>query len=193
MGDALRQRRAPAELAETGQVIEINDKISDYGRLTEIVSTDLAALDTDQVPSGWRDRDVTGWLEFGYVGGERSDTAVEGEVEVDVDAVCQRCLEPFRLPLSVRLKLLMITPEQVATSREGYETWELADRFVEPAEIVEEALIMAMPLSAMHAGACRTAARDTYGERTTRPFASLRAQMEATKDPARRERGSRRK
>jgi uncharacterized metal-binding protein YceD (DUF177 family) len=61
------------------------------------------------------------------------------------------------------------------------EPWELDDEMVCPAEIVEEVLIMAMPLSAMHddAAACREfeAAGDEV-EQTTRPFAALKARLE---------------
>lgn len=181
MGDPLRQRHAPIELAEEGQVIEINDKISDYQRLSEIVGTDLAALDASRVPADWAAAPLTGRLAFGYVGVDRRAPALEGEVWVEIDAVCQRCLGPFRLPLSAELKLLLSTPGHPISPREGYETWELVEDRVQPAEIVEEALIMAMPLSAKHAD--RDACASVDGEpapagKTVRPFAALRAQME---------------
>ena len=55
MGNPLRDRRPLAELAEKGQVIEITAKISDFERLAGIVEADLATLDPDKLPQGWRD------------------------------------------------------------------------------------------------------------------------------------------
>ena len=68
-----------------------------------------------------------------------------------------------------------------AHSDDACEVWELEDDTVRPADIVEEALIMAMPFSARHdtAEACRefaTAASDA--SQTTRPFAALKAQLD---------------
>lgn len=182
MGDPLRQRHAPVDLADEGQVIEINDKISDYQRLSEIVGTDLAALDAGRVPADWAAAPLTGRLAFGYAGIDRQAPALEGAVCVEIDAVCQRCLGPFRLPLSAELKLLLSTPGRPISPREGYETWELAEDRVQPAEIVEEALIMAMPLSAKHVDrdACTAVAGGPApADETVRPFATLRERMEA--------------
>ena len=107
-----------------------------------------------------------------------------GEVAVTVDAVCQRCLEPFRLPLASELRLLPTTVEQGVSAGTDFEPWELQDDMVCPADIVEEVLIMAMPLSAMHdsAEACGGyEPADEQVEQTTMPFAELRAQLDQDK------------
>jgi len=184
MGNPLRDRRPLAELAVKGQVIEIAAKISDFDQLAGIVEADLAALDPDKLPRDWRDSAVTGRLAFGYLDAQKQVVTLEGEVAVTVDAVCQRCLEPFRLPLSVALRVLPITTGQSVTGGENFEVWELDDATLRPADIVEEALIMAMPLSAMHdtADNCRkfgATASDT--SQTTKPFASLKAQIDKNK------------
>ena len=66
MGNPLRDRRTAAELASDGQVIEIADKISSFDSLASIVEADLAALDPDKMPSGWRDCAVLGEIQFGF-------------------------------------------------------------------------------------------------------------------------------
>jgi hypothetical protein len=67
MGNPLRDRRPLAELAGQGQVIEIMEKIRNFERLAGIVDADLAVLDPDKLPQGWRDSAVTGRLAFGFV------------------------------------------------------------------------------------------------------------------------------
>jgi len=181
MGNPLRVRRPIAELAAKGQVIEIAEKIGNFERLAGIVEADLGALDSDKIPPDWRESLVTGRLEFGFADAQQQVASLVGEVAVTVDAVCQRCLEPFRLPLASELRLLPTAEEQGASTGAGFELWELDDDRVCPADIVEEALIMAMPLSAMHdtAVACREyEPAGGEAERTVRPFAALKNRMD---------------
>ena len=101
MGNPLRERRSAAEWAAESQVIEIADKIGNFGQLSAIVEADLAALDADKMPAKWRDTVVSGCLEFGFADAQQMLPAVRCRARVEVDAVCQRCLGAFRLPLEV--------------------------------------------------------------------------------------------
>ncbi len=184
MGNPLRVRRPVAELAAKGQVIEIADKVGSFERLAEIIEADLATLDPDKIPGGWRDSQVAGRLEFGFADAQMQVATIEGELAVTIDAVCQRCLEPFRYALSAELRLLPTMDGQGAATGADFELWELDDASICPAEMVEEVLIMAMPLSAMHddaevCGGYEPA--DEQVEQTTTPFAGLRAQLDRDK------------
>ena len=181
MGNPLRVRRPVTELAAKGQAIEIAEKIGSFKQLAAIVEADLATLDPVKIPRGWRDSMVTGRLEFGFADAQMQVASLEGEVATTVDAVCQRCLEPFRYPLSAELRLLPTTDGQGVSAAGDFEPWELDEEIICPAEIVEEVLIMAMPLSAMHetAEACGGyEPADEQVEQTTRPFAALRTQLD---------------
>ena len=181
MGNPLRVRRPLTELAAKGQVIEIAEKIGNFERFAGIVEADLSTLDPDKIPQDWRDSLVTGRLEFGFADAREQVVSLVGEVAVTVDAVCQRCLEPFRLSLQNELRLLPTTDEQGVSAAADMEPWELDNEMVCPAEIVEEVLIMAMPLSAMHDSAAACGEFEAAGdevEQTTRPFAALKARME---------------
>ena len=75
----------------------------------------------------------------------------------------------------------MLALEQEADGYDDYEVWELEETLLQPQDIVEEMLIMALPFAAMHteSTACKaltptTAAGD---EKMTTPFAALREQM----------------
>jgi uncharacterized metal-binding protein YceD (DUF177 family) len=192
MGNPLRDRRTAAELASDGQVIEIADKISSFDGLASIVEADLAALDSDKMPSGWRDCAVLGDLRFGFADEKRRIPMVSGRATADVAAVCQRCLEPFQLQLEIEPKLLLLEMQQAADGYDDYEVWELDEQTLQPQDIVEELLIMAMPFSAMHDNVadCKVllsadlsddpsddSSDDDGTDKLVKPFAALRSQM----------------
>ncbi len=180
MGNPLRDRRTPSELAASGQVIEFSEKISDFDRLVEIVEGDLETLDPDTLPLDWRDTVVAGQLNFSFVDAQGGVAALEGEVATTIEAVCQRCLSAFRMPLKAELRLLFNAEDSAIADDESYEIWELEEEEFRPLDLVEEALVMAMPLVAMHVDdeACHRAETPvTESGEKIRPFASLKAQM----------------
>ena len=184
MGNPLQDRYTVVELASVGQVIEITNKISSFENLEGIVEADLAALDSDKMPPDWRESVVRGMLEFGFADSDRSVPKVSGRATVEVAAVCQRCLEPFKLRLNIEPKLLLLQTDETVDGYDEFEVWELEGSEMRPQEIVEELLIMALPLSAMHdtLRECKAfesveSSDDTSSEKLLRPFAALRTQM----------------
>ena len=189
MGNPLRERRSAADLAAGSQVIEIAETISSFEQLSALIEAELAALNADRMPAGWRDSAIKGSLEFGFADAQQTLPTVRCRVEVTVDAVCQRCLEGFRLPLEVEADLLLLEFEQEADGFDELEVWELEDTLLRPQDIVEELLIMGMPFSAMHVDsvACKalSPAAAEGAEKLTTPFAALRDQMaQDNEDPA---------
>jgi uncharacterized protein len=184
MGSPLRDRRPLAELAERRQVIEINEKVSGFQRLAGIVEADLAALEPAKRPPGWRDSHVSGRLEFGFLDAREQLVVLEGDVSATIDAVCQRCLEPFRLELVSKLRLLPMVARESAFADDAFEVWELDDEMICPADVVEEALIMAMPFAAVHEepATCRDFDMSSGDEtETSRPFADLKSQLDESR------------
>lgn len=180
MGNPLKIRRTVAEWAAARERIEFNEKIGEFGQLAAIVEADLAVLGPTGIPAGWRDAAVTGTLQFGYVDGNASVPEVDCRAFAELDAVCQRCLLPFRLELEVGSRLVLLEMDQAIDGYDEFEVWELEETVVRPHDIVEELLVMAMPYSAMHteSAACRAlSSRQAGGEKMTRPFAALREQM----------------
>lgn len=179
MGNPLQDRRTPQDFAASGQVIEISEKIGNFERLAEIVEADLGALEPDRLPRHWRDSPIDGQLRFGFIDAQGGAPALEGQVVATINAVCQRCLEPFRLPLAVELRLLFGAEQSAGDG--GYEVWELKEDKLCPADLVEEVLIMAMPYSAMHdfdVHCVKADAVEDRAEKTVRPFADLKSQMD---------------
>ena len=184
MGNPLRDRRTPSELAESGQVIEFKQKLNDFERLAAVVEADLARLDPDTLPADWRDAPVSGRLAFGFVDAQNRLPVLDGRAAVTFDAVCQRCLQPLRWSLDVPVRLLFGTAAPGSAESADYELWELPEATFTPLDVVDELLVMAMPLAAMHAGdADCIAPPDRVAESTgkIRPFAALKAQMDTEK------------
>lgn len=184
MVNPLLDRVLPQDLAERGQAIEQKGKIGDFPRLVEIVDADLKSLAAANRPRGWRSTPVDIRLGFSWADARREFPLLEGEVSTDIAAVCQRCLEPVELPIRSTLKLLLLEPAQAAVAHGDFETWEIDGDMIRPIDIVEEALIMALPLSAMHPSRelCGPLADNVTGEagNTARPFGDLRSLMEKT-------------
>lgn len=179
MDDPVRDRSFLKDLVGKGQVFEISEKIASFARLSEAIGNDIAALDARAQTAEWRESLVTGQIIFGLADEPDRVATLVGHVEAQVAAVCQRCLTLFELPLRTELKLQFSSPGAVSEARDDYELWELSDALVSPLEIVDEALVMAMPLSARHEDStyCVEFAQQDDKE-SVMPFASLRAQLD---------------
>jgi uncharacterized metal-binding protein YceD (DUF177 family) len=85
------------------------------------------------------------------------------------------------LELSADLRLLFAGEETQAADESGFEVWELEEETLRPLDIVDEALVMAVPLAVLHEDdeTCRAPDKVVEERRDTiRPFAALKAQME---------------
>ncbi len=191
MANPLLDRWSPQELAGRGQVIEKEEELQLFPRMTEVVALDLTRVPEAQRPAQWRRAPVAIRLVFGWADSRRQWPQLTGSVSAQVAAVCQRCLEPFTLTLTQELRFLLAWPDSPVVESPGFETWELDEAVVRPVDIVDEALIMALPLSARHAdpAECGTLAKllagdsasgmgDSNGDNKVRPFADLRSRMQ---------------
>ena len=184
MSNPLRDRRPVTELAAVGQVIEFAEQLSTFKGLAAILEADLVALDADRISSARRESSVSGRLQFGFADAAGRIPKLTGSADAKVVAVCQRCLKPFELVLCVEPELLLLDADAVAEGFEDLEVWELDEHEVRPQDIVEELLIMAMPLSAMHdnMAECKAllsvdSSADEDIRKLVNPFAGLRSQM----------------
>lgn len=184
MAHALRERSTPAALAQGRQVIDFEGRVAEFGRLADIVARELAGLDARLRPAGWRDRPLRAQLAFSFADVGETLPAVSGRAQVRVPSVCQRCLEPCELDLDADIGYLLVPANEAVSEPGELEVWELDDARLRPSELVEEVLIMALPISTMHADPadCGPLARQLGGDdpqvvETARPFANLRTLM----------------
>ena len=182
MASPLRQKVPLRELAERGQSFDIKEKVAEYPRLVEIVHADLADAESAEQGANWHENPVEIALEFGWADERPGVPALEGRATTRIPATCQRCLEPFELDLDTTFRLLLAEPESAVSEAPGYELWEV-DSEAEAGDLVEEALIMALPFAAMHGDDVECEGREEVAadveEDTVRPFADLRSMMAA--------------
>ena len=185
MGHPLRDRGTPKALAEARQSFDFTSKIVEFERLREIVAGELDALEQAEQPANWLKAQVAGHLSFGFADVRETVPAVTGEASVNLPAVCQRCLEPFDLPMAVSLQYVLQAAGEQTDGEDGFEAWEMTERWLRPLDLIEETLIMALPLSAAHAtpAECGPMAKqidagDRQAADTIRPFADLKAQLQ---------------
>ncbi len=191
MANPLLDRWPPQELAERGQVIEKEEELALFPRVTDVVALDLERVPEAHRPARWRQAPVAIRLVFCWADSRRQWPQLTGSISAQVAAVCQRCLEPFALTLAQDLRFLLAWPGSPVVELQGFETWELEEPVVRPLDIVDEALIMALPLSARHVdlAECGSLATllaangdsgkgDNNGDNRVRPFADLQSQMQ---------------
>ena len=76
---------------------------------------------------------------------------LKGHVDTTVVLSCQRCLEPVQLPLRVDFQLAIIFSEsQIPNLPAGYEPLLASEEGMMISELMEDELILALPLVAMH-------------------------------------------
>ncbi len=184
MANPLLDHALPAELAERGQVYEFKGKISDFPHLVEIVEADLRTVSGSGLPREWKRAPVDIRLGFAWADSRQEIPAMEGEIATAIAAVCQRCLEPFELPLRTTLKMLLMKSTEATAALSDFEIWEVEGDAIRLIDIIEEALIMALPLSVMHPSReeCGPLARGVTNanKETVRPFVNLRSLMNKT-------------
>ncbi len=187
MAHALRDRNTPDILAKSRQVIDFEGSLADFERLSGIVEQDLSTLETADRPADWRAAPLTARLSFEFADVQEHLPAVNGVATARIKAVCQRCLEPCEIDLEAGIRYLLLPADKATAATDDYEVWELEATSFRPADLVEEALIMALPISASHAdrASCGPIAGQLEpggdsGSETSRPFADLKRLMDKT-------------
>jgi len=119
-----------------------------------------------------------GTVTFTLTGGidEQGIRFVTGHLSTRVELICQRCLAPLALPLDVDLHLGLVHSEsQAADLPKDYDPLLAPAEGVALNDIVEEELLLALPLIPKHADKryCATLAPAPSEPAQTRPFAAL--------------------
>ncbi len=146
MPDRLPVNIEPLRLAKAGR--------SMHGRLA---LTQMQRL-KQSLQSAQGDADVE--LHFGV--DENGVHYVRGLVRADLELVCQRCLQPISLHVDAELVLGIVASEREAGRLPGeYEPLLVGeDGLIRLSDLVEDELLLALPIVAMHPeGECAPAAR----------------------------------
>ena len=72
-----------------------------------------------------------------------------GHLQTSLELECQRCLKPLEFPMELDFRLLIDASDELL-SQSSEDTLYSDDGYIDIAEVVEDELILAIPLVAMH-------------------------------------------
>ena len=121
---------------ERGIVIGGDIELSRLARLKELLYRDQGS-----VRASLRFRQhVAGWL------------TMELEYQTTVDLVCQRCLEPFQYDIAEQIRMVLLEGASTQSGLpDAYEPVALDGDRLMPAKLIEDEIIVALPLVPKHA------------------------------------------
>ena len=163
MQAALPDRLDLVRLADVGAVLEGEVPITQMSRLAALVS---------DAQGGVRAR-----LEFGRTDGRET---VRGQLAAELTLICQRCLGPVQYPVRAQLDLVRVASEAEAVAEDdGRDPLFAPEREVATTALVEDEILLALPLAPVHADPsdCIGVTIDAGGttRRNDNPFAVLAA------------------
>ena len=76
---------------------------------------------------------------------------VRGRIDTRLHLTCQRCLELVECDVSAQVELALVwSEEQIASLPERYDPWLMTDDKLVLADMLEEELLLALPLAPVH-------------------------------------------
>ena len=138
MRDKLPKRyQVHKEVARNG-CFEGEIALSELGRLGEMLHL--------------RDSDLKGrkiFLNFEFARNKHDTPTLTGQLETRLELECQRCLKAMELPMALDFSLMIDASDELV-SDSSVDTLYSDDGYIDIAEVVEDELILAIPLVAMH-------------------------------------------
>ena len=138
MRDMLRKSyQVQKEVAQNGR-FEGNISLSELKRLGELVHFEAA----DSKGPGIA-------VSFEFVRSEFDTPMLVGHLQTSLDLECQRCLKPIQTPMELDFRLMIDASDEIV-GQSSLDTLYSDDGCIDIVEVVEDELILAVPLVAMH-------------------------------------------
>lgn len=111
---------------------------------------------------------VTAKLQFDIE--EQRRRTMRGTIQGDLKLVCQRCLQPVDYKLDVDVNLALVWDEDQAKQLPGYiEPWIVGEEPEDLHAILEEEMLLSLPVVAFHEENCIDASLLSVGEEVKQP------------------------
>ena len=88
-------------------------------------------------------------LKFEFVSNESEIPMLVGRLETNLELECQRCLNALEWPIALDFSLMIDASDELVLNS-SVDTLYSEDGFIDIVEVVEDELILAIPLVAMH-------------------------------------------
>lgn len=181
----------PDALAARREEIRDTIPLGSTDRLAGLVRDLLTRCD-GEVPGDWERWPLA--VELGFeqrrVEGNQPVPSVTGKARVTLPLVCERCLGLMELALDADIAFLLPDADMTDEALPGFEVWPVEGRGVRLLDLVEEELLLTLPLVLVHEdrSLCRPvtehyAADDAEAEPDKqRPFSALKALLRGDED-----------
>lgn len=125
----------PLQLAERREELAGSVQVSSMQRLSQVVHSDSGKVDFH--------------LQFGK--DEQGINFIEGEFSVNLEILCQRCMEPMSLPINHSVKVAVVFDQTESENiPDHYEPLLLNDKHLALETLLEEEILLALPISPLH-------------------------------------------
>ena len=132
---ALPTQIDPRKLALQGNLLEGTVRLTDLPRLATSVNLICGPLQAS--------------IQFGL--DESRAKIAQGEAKVQVETVCQRCLDPVEVQLQAKFAVQVIWSEDhLNRVAANYEPWLVVDKLANLNELLEDEILLALPLVNYH-------------------------------------------
>ncbi|MDP6536269.1 MAG: YceD family protein [Gammaproteobacteria bacterium] len=92
-------------------------------------------------------------IELRFSTNESNERLITGKLSAQAHVTCQRCLEPIAIELADEINLALLVSEELSSELDpALEPWICADIKLELAGLVEEQLMLCMPIVNYHPG-----------------------------------------
>ena len=135
MRDKLRRRYQVQKEVTRNGYFEGEIPVSDLPRLQEMLYRE---------PDGGRVR-----VEFEFVRSDYDIPMIQGQLDTSLELECQRCLKAMEMPMRLEFNLLIDAGDELLRDS-SLDTLYSDDGYIDLFEVVEDELILAIPLVAMH-------------------------------------------
>ncbi len=135
MLNQFKDKVAPIPMAERGRTLELSLVVAEMERLSELL------VET----SG----EVVAKLKFGT--DSKGIKYISGSAQADLYVECQRCMQPVKVSVEAVFQLGMVADEAMAQDlSEDYEPLVVSEETISLAALIEDELILALPIVSMH-------------------------------------------
>ncbi|HED15448.1 MAG TPA: hypothetical protein ENI64_01310 [Gammaproteobacteria bacterium] len=125
----------PYRLAKKGESLSGDIAVDSMPRLSQILVEKEASVAVKLV--------------FGY--GEQRRLTISGTITTDLVLKCQRCLGPMPWPLQLEFTLVLVKAENQGEIPPEYEQYIMESDKIRLPEMIEDEILLSMPLVAKHA------------------------------------------
>ncbi len=138
MQDKLRRRYQVQKEVTRNGYFEGDIALSEMARLGELLHSG---------DGGHEDRKIS--VTFEFVRNEYDIPMITGQLQTSLVLECQRCLQPLDMPLELGFQLMIDASDELVRDS-SLDTIYSDDGFIDIFEVIEDELILAAPLVALH-------------------------------------------